>query len=92
MGCPKNPKKFLFIKYEGACEYKPTYIKAHATSGLFQVDYQCQKCGSEHESHFVKAQSLIRKGLDAEKLRSMSFFDTFGKSFEDLKEESQDVT
>lgn len=84
MSCPKNPKVFWIFKYDGACLYKDTYVKAAMTTGNFHVTQRCELCESTRELHFISQQSMIRAGYDTHKLGKLSGFD-LGVSPEQLK-------
>ena len=86
MSCPKHIKKFLWIKFEGEHDFKPTYVRRSLFTGVFWVDVECIHCKSKDE-YSVKTEWLIRKGLCAEKLSDIFPSDVFGKNFDELKED-----
>ena len=70
MECLKNPKRFLFVRYNGSHRYKPAHLsKFMATSTNFVVDYKCVLCGALKVRHFVEWDELLSYGFKNEQIQ-----------------------
>lgn len=67
--CIKNPKRFLFWKWLGDCQYKVLrfgkFMKIYHSS-LFVVRYECELCGRQYTNSFVSEDTLLEKGVSIE--------------------------
>jgi hypothetical protein len=67
--CIKNPKRFLFWKYLGDCQYRIVrfgkFMKI-SRSSLFVVRYECELCGRQYTDNFVSEDTLLENGVSVE--------------------------
>jgi len=67
--CIKNPKRFLFWKWQGDCLFKALkfgkFMKYSSTS-LFVVRYECTLCGRQFTNNFVSEDTLLEDGVPIE--------------------------
>jgi len=69
MSCLKNPKKLLWIKYNGDHTYKPVQVwKFMDCSDDFCVRFRCLLCGAETTEHFIEWDELQGYGLTNEQI------------------------
>jgi hypothetical protein len=65
--CIKNPKRFLFWKYNGDCEYKVVkFGRFMHCSSQFVATYECVLCGLQTKKHFVSEGTLLEMGVPIE--------------------------
>ena len=83
MSCPKNPKKFLFISYNGNHNWETYYISPMLTPNMYDMDTHCTLCGSRNRT-FITHMQLVDMGYDPSKLNHLSC-SRFGKSPKELR-------
>ena len=70
MSCTKNPKKFLFFRWNGEHDFVIKKVKAFQRYGdIFEVEKECRQCGCESIRHIVKWDELLEMGLTNEQIR-----------------------
>ena len=70
MGCIKNPKKFLFMRYFGGHDEKRILVGKFmvGVGDKFVVTYKCKACGAERKENFVTYDELLHKGMSNEEI------------------------
>ena len=69
MGCIKNPKSFLGIKYEGRHDWKIDYVsKFIPTSDTFILHSHCELCGCHQRERFLTWEELLHRGVSNEEI------------------------
>jgi len=61
--CPKNPKKFLFMHYEGEHEIPEIRVSPWAFN-MWQVDSECVLCGDHFKRFGLNPSELYRMGVE----------------------------
>lgn len=81
MSCTKNPKKFLFVKYNGSHDAVPSYVSRFGSFSwaLYNVSYRCKLCGCSLGNNVVPESDMVAAGFSVEKLHENIGF-RFGTS------------
>ena len=69
MSCPRNIKKWWFLKLEGPHQWK-TYWVGVWSFGEFEVEAECELCGTRKKDFGLSAADIIRQGYSPEKARA----------------------
>jgi hypothetical protein len=78
MSCLKNPKRFLFFRYNGEHDLRVTAVRPFQRYGdIFVVKRECKLCGCELIRHIVKWDELLEMGLTNEQIKKAQS-DLFG--------------
>ena len=65
--CIKNPKRFLFWKYNGDCKYKIVrFGRFMRSSAQFVALFECVYCKRQSKNHFVSEDTLSEMGVPIE--------------------------
>ncbi len=75
MSCIKNPKKFLWISYNGDHDWRIEYISKfmEGVSDDFHTRERCILCGLKKNRQFVEAEELIERGIPIEDLNNRDY-------------------
>lgn len=71
MSCTKNPKRFLFFKWNG--EHDDIVVRFGRFiigSTNFIVLHECKHCKRQRKQNFVSESALLEKGVDIETIIS----------------------
>lgn len=69
MSCTKNPKRFLFVKYEGPHEMRLIkFGRFMACSKDFMGLAECCKCRIQQKLTFVTEEDLLKMGATIEQI------------------------
>jgi transposase-like protein len=69
MGCIKNQKSFLGIRFYGSHSDEIVSVGVFRKMDTqFIVKYKCKNCGREWKSHFVSWNSLLHSGFSNEQI------------------------
>lgn len=70
MGCIKNIKSFLGIKYEGPHDFEIVDVGVHMinVSNTFKVNRRCRLCGCRDMEWYVAYNQLLHLGFTPEQL------------------------
>lgn len=70
MACTKNPKRLLFIKYNGPHDYKiARFGKFILGSNSYIVVFECKYCGCQHKENFITETQLAEMGVPIETIK-----------------------
>lgn len=60
MACTKNPKRFLFWRWNGECDDEiMRFGRFMLSSNHFIILMQCKHCGCQHKRAFVSESELL---------------------------------
>jgi hypothetical protein len=69
MSCINNPKRFWWVKYYGPHKEKIVrFGKFMSENDFFMVQFECESCGAQRISHFVKEEELLEMGVSIDKI------------------------
>lgn len=65
MSCTKNPKKFLWFKYQGGHDWKLTGLRKFMkyVGNNFMTRWECENCKIVEVKHFTTRDELIEEGV-----------------------------
>ncbi len=72
MSCIKNPKKWLWFKYQGDHVNRMLSLsKFMPTSDCFIIEWECELCGCKENEHFVSWNDLLHIGLTNDQIKKV---------------------
>ncbi len=72
MSCIKNPKKWLWFKYEGDHDYRAIRVwKFMDCSSEFCAELKCILCGAKTIRYFIEWDELQRIGIPNEQIEKI---------------------
>lgn len=87
MACIKNPKKFLFFRWNGKHKKKIEYICRFGVCSWakYECDFKCEACGVNLGDIILSEETLLEYGFNPEKLQKIGSREFFSRKAEDLK-------